>query len=741
MNKNLFQIVIKLFVMIFLNTDVKLFVSLYFKCLTKHLKHHGIVSTVKIFKQIRLHVTRYLCGSPLRINSMMIGIDKDGWPKMINFLKPLANGTRSDKQLLLSILFITRSFVEKDKSKLVPDWSTITQPRTTQKEYIIPSGFIKDWVLNNHLGTYKSEFDDSNHFVSVKSSPTGPSTLTALWGLWNHSYESFNWLFKITSLSGVDYLTKIMNWTWLKDLGNKKNNKWSKQFLGSLSLIYDPECKVRIVAMLDYTTQLFLRPIHNDLFKLLKKLPQDRTFTQNPLNDWEDNEHSFWSIDLTAATDRFPISLQRRLLLYIYSDPEIANSWQNLLVHREYARNGLNPIKYSVGQPMGAYSSWPAFTLSHHLVVHWCAHLCNINKFKDYIILGDDIVIHNDNIAKKYIEIMGKLGVGLSNSKTHVSKDTYEFAKRWIHKGQEISPLPITGIVNNITNPYIVLMNLYDFFKIKRNQYNFSGDILTMLLKLYQGLKIYKGDKSKKHYYLSLNRFKNLDIFLFALNNTFGYSTYDHKRSFLISKDYSKDLPGPKIMQDLISYVISTGLSNLTVESVNKSLKFVDTIIDNKNLLNIEDPNDLSNLPLFKGFQAYISNLRKTVEGWNNKSISLIEASRGLVQMDILPIMKGSNRKILELQTIGKIYQNGIQEINNSEFEIFGSSQMIHPNESLGIQEGSSLNSFSSLSSSIDTNLVFIQNELNVIAKKNWMPPATEDSVADSYAAFAAMFN
>jgi hypothetical protein len=59
-------------------------------------------------------------------------------------------------------------------------------------------------------------------------------------------------------------------------------------------------------------------------------------------------------------------------------------------------------LKYSTGQPMGAYSSWAAFTLTHHLVVHWCAKLCGYDDFQDYILLGDDIVIKNDKVAEKY---------------------------------------------------------------------------------------------------------------------------------------------------------------------------------------------------------------------------------------------------------------------------------------------------------------------------------------------------
>jgi hypothetical protein len=79
---------------------------------------------------------------------------------------------------------------------------------------------------------------------------------------------------------------------------------------------------------------------------------------------------------------------------------------------------------------MGAYSSWGAFTITHHLVVAWAAKLCGLDDFREYILLGDDIVICNDKVAQKYIAIMTRLGVHISPHKTHVSKNTYEFAKR-----------------------------------------------------------------------------------------------------------------------------------------------------------------------------------------------------------------------------------------------------------------------------------------------------------------------
>jgi hypothetical protein len=202
-------------------------------------------------------------------------------------------------------------------------------------------------------------------------------------------------IFKITDQAGQDYFSQSYKFNWEKG----KNLKTEK--LGKLSFIYDPECKLRIVAIIDYYTQLFLKPIHMKIMNLLHKLPCDRTYTQDPFNKWKDDGENFWSLDLSSATDRFPISLQRRLLSIIF-DKDLSDGWNEILSSREFHAPNGSILKYSVGQPMGAYSSWAAFTLTHHLVVHWCAKLCGYDKFTDYIILGDDIVIKNDKVAKMY---------------------------------------------------------------------------------------------------------------------------------------------------------------------------------------------------------------------------------------------------------------------------------------------------------------------------------------------------
>jgi len=99
-------------------------------------------------------------------------------------------------------------------------------------------------------------------------------------------------------------------------------------------------------------------------------------------------------------------------------------------------------VKYSVGQPMGAYSSFNMLAITHHVIVQAAAVKSNhVLPFKDYCILGDDIVIANDKIALNYQEIISDLGVEMSLQKSIISKDFTEFAKKLRGKKYDFTPI------------------------------------------------------------------------------------------------------------------------------------------------------------------------------------------------------------------------------------------------------------------------------------------------------------
>lgn len=106
-----------------------------------------------------------------------------------------------------------------------------------------------------------------------------------------------------------------------------KKSDWVKTdhaYLGKLGLKQEAAGKMRVFAMVDPWTQMVLRPIHLSLFNLLRRHSViDGTFDQlGPLNRaWAFKHH--YSMDLSSATDRLPIMIQRKLIQRIFCLSEL----------------------------------------------------------------------------------------------------------------------------------------------------------------------------------------------------------------------------------------------------------------------------------------------------------------------------------------------------------------------------------------------------------------------------------
>jgi hypothetical protein len=138
--------------------------------------------------------------------------------------------------------------------------------------------------------------------------------------------------------------------------------------LGQLSMKAEAAGKIRVFAIVDGWTQSLLSPLHQSLFGILRKLPNDGTFDQGLAFERAISKAKLYNCcygyDLSAATDRLPIMIQVDLLTSLIGE-QAARAWRSILVDREYSfrytgadrqlHEGV--VKYSVGQPMGALSS------------------------------------------------------------------------------------------------------------------------------------------------------------------------------------------------------------------------------------------------------------------------------------------------------------------------------------------------------------------------------------------------
>jgi hypothetical protein len=90
----------------------------------------------------------------------------------------------------------------------------------------------------------------------------------------------------------------------------------------------------------------------------------------------------------------------------------------------------------------------------HHAIVQWSAHRAGVLTtdkpwFEGYAVLGDDVVIARDCVAKEYAAIMRSLDVGIGDHKSLVSRSgkALEFAKRTFFKGKDVSMVPFAEFV------------------------------------------------------------------------------------------------------------------------------------------------------------------------------------------------------------------------------------------------------------------------------------------------------
>jgi hypothetical protein len=218
--------------------------------------------------------------------------------------------------------------------------------------------------------------------------------------------------------------------------------------------------------MVDPITQWMFAPLHKFLFAILRKIPMDGTFNQlRPVYKLLAYKQvkGLYSLDLSAATDRLPVRLQAQFLdLLLKEIPNFGQKWAALLVNRSYLINDqkydiATTVKYAVGQPMGALSSWAMLALIHHFIVQVAAWEVGYPKsklFRDYAVLGDDLVIADHRVARRYLQLLKELGVecGLHKSILSPKGRGLEFAKSTFIDKQNVSPISLDELTTSLSD-------------------------------------------------------------------------------------------------------------------------------------------------------------------------------------------------------------------------------------------------------------------------------------------------
>lgn len=246
--------------------------------------------------------------------------------------------------------------------------------------------------------------------------------------------------------------------------------------VGDLWFKGEPGLKVRFYAAPNLVLQRVLEPLKNSLLEFAKSLPWDCTHHQRRADESISRALKsgkvVYSIDLKKATENFPWRLQRIVLrrLLVGSPKkwvkdksihktvttllDFADPWKIITALPQLLGRDLNRaeliffvmcyvvekgqwrvqspsgpkdrlVTWTKGQPLGTGPSFPLFSITHGLVIWFLNHMTWNHEF---YVLGDDVVILDTSLGKRYMRIAERMGMTISKNKTYTSSQLAQFA-------------------------------------------------------------------------------------------------------------------------------------------------------------------------------------------------------------------------------------------------------------------------------------------------------------------------
>jgi hypothetical protein len=197
---------------------------------------------------------------------------------------------------------------------------------------------------------------------------------------------------------------------------------------GEIHFLQEPGGKLRSVASPFRIHQEALRPLGNAIYDVVRSLPWDCTFDQTKAIPYIQSRliegGQVHSIDLSNATDHFPLSLQETALRAIFDRDAEDHIDLFIKISRGTWSSSIGQLQWTKGQPLGLYPSFGAFTLTHGLLL---LHLAG-DYHHQFFVVGDDIVIMDDELHNRYIAMLDRMSCPWSQDKSICSAKLAEFA-------------------------------------------------------------------------------------------------------------------------------------------------------------------------------------------------------------------------------------------------------------------------------------------------------------------------
>jgi len=211
---------------------------------------------------------------------------------------------------------------------------------------------------------------------------------------------------------------------------------------GEIHFLQEPGGKLRSVASPFRIHQEALRPFGNELYRLVRSLPWDCTFNQEKALPYIQSHlvqgGKVSSVDLSNATDYFPLRLQEIVLKTIFHKSDWDHINLFIKISRGMWKSKLGDLQWTKGQPLGLYPSFASFTLTHGILL---LHLAGGKYNHQFFVVGDDVVILENELYNRYIAMLDRMGCPWSTDKSISSNKLSEFAGKIITPTEVIPQL------------------------------------------------------------------------------------------------------------------------------------------------------------------------------------------------------------------------------------------------------------------------------------------------------------
>lgn len=305
------------------------------------LRTRGKPEAIKYVKRTRLALLRVL--GQVSFVQLVAKNKLIRFPKDLRFLK---NVDGSKFYPLLRLTLSTLSIFRFLKGDGVPSFKTIEEGPHYRGDPFGLIGLVKPFLrslgLNpRFLGSRSKQLDFKKFRLTTKAGPKGH----ALWTSYLDLLSLPKPLFEAVGRIGGKRLQEVMSnylvfIPYLRRYFEARSVKTGTA-IRKLSVICDKEGKNREIAIMDYYSQAALQPLHKYLFRILSRIPQDCTFdhSKNLLSLTPSVGSVYHSVDLSSATDRFPIKVQSMILETMFGE-EFVRDWETVMVGYPFEYQG-----------------------------------------------------------------------------------------------------------------------------------------------------------------------------------------------------------------------------------------------------------------------------------------------------------------------------------------------------------------------------------------------------------------